>query len=267
MKIRKNVYGWFVALAMCVGSAWANLPTGVSDNESGAGEQSESGDIVEVANWVKELSNLPPEGRKAYADAFRMAKTCYAQGRMVECESHLNTCELYNRSNPNVWNLRASALIAQKQFEAAEPLLLAVRRLNPQDSVARLSLSLLYLGTNNYEKCLEETEQLIDDIMYKDMMQLTHSLMFRKLVCLVMLERMDEARDVVAEISAMDDSPLYYYSQAVFALVEGNRKQAMSDMNVADSIYKSTGYLSGYKQTFTYSGLVDKYSVGNTSVK
>lgn len=267
MKNRKCVYGWFAALFMCVGSAWANLPTGISTDGNGAQNQGESGGIQEVADWVKELSNLSPENRKIYAEAFRMAKTCYAQGRMVECESHLNTCELYNRSNPNVWNLRASALIAQKQFEQAEPLLVSVRRLNPQDSVARLSLSLLYLGTQRYEKCLDETELLIDDIMYKDMMQLTHSLMFRKVVCLVMLGRVDEARDVVADISAIDDSPLYYYSQAVFALIEGNRKQAMSDMNVADNIYKTIGYLSGYKQTFTFSGLVEKYSIDNSIIK
>lgn len=248
------------ALLLAAGVAMADLPT---DLPSGTGPQAQPGisgpDVV--SDWVKELSNMPKESRSAYAEAFKQAKSCYAQGRLVECETHLNTCELYTRSNPNVWNLRASVLISQQRYTEAEPLLLEVRRFNPQDSVCRLSFSLLYLGSGRYEQSIEETDQLIDDIKYKDMMQLTHSLMFRKLLSLVMLGRMDDARAVVAEISPIDDSPLYYYSQGVFALVEGNRRQAMREFNTADAIYASMGYLNGYKQALNCSGLTEKYTV------
>lgn len=251
-------------LLLAAGVAVADLSTDLpTDLPSGTGPQAQPGisgpDVV--SDWVKELSNMAPESRRAYAEAFQQAKNCYAQGRLVECETHLNTCELYTRSNPNVWNLRASVLISQQRYTEAEPLLLEVRRFNPQDSVCRLSFSLLYLGSGRYEQSIEETDQLIDDIKYKDMMQLTHSLMFRKLLSLVMLNRMDDARAVVAEISPIDDSPLYYYSQGVFALVEGNRRQAMREFNTADAIYASMGYLSGYKQALNCSGLTEKYTV------
>lgn len=236
----------------------SNLPTG--SLPSGSGTAVPSSEEEPVASWVRELSNLPSEQRDAYARAFQAAKKCYAQGRLAECEGHLNTCEFYTRSNPNVWNLRASVLISQQRFAEAEPLLQEVRRANPQDSVARLSLSLLYLGAHDYEKCLHETDQLIEDIKYKDMEQLTHSLTFRKFLCLIMLERMEEARALVAKCSPMDDSPLYYYSQGVFFLSNGDRQSALRDFNAADSIYSNTGYISGYKQALSYSGLVEKLS-------
>ncbi len=248
-------------LLLCSGELLADLPTGLPVG-TGAAQNDQPGiagpDVV--SEWVKELSNLPPENRKAYAEAFKQAKGCYAEGRLIECETHLNTCELYTRSNPNVWNLRACALISQQRYDEAEPLLMEVRRYNPQDAMARLSLSLLYLGTQRYEKCIEETDLLIDDIKYKDMMQLTRSLMFRKLLCCIMLGHMDAARDVVADIGPIDDSPLYYYSQGVFALVEGNRQQALREFNTADTIYATIGYLSGYKQALNFSGLTEKYT-------
>lgn len=259
--ISAMLFRWGAPVICLAGSVLADLPTGlpVSSGDTSA-EKASAANSGGVAEWVKELSNQSQENRRAYAEAFQRAKACYAQGSLVECESHLNTCELYTRNNPNVWNLRASVLISQQRYAEAEKLLLEVRRINPDDSVARLTFSLLYLGAGNYEKCIAETEQLIDDIRYKNMMQLTHSLMFRKLLCLVMLERMDEARDVVAEIGPIDDSPLYYYSQGVFALTMGNRQQAMREFNTADIIYSSIGYLSGYKQALNFSGLVEKYT-------
>lgn len=244
-------------LSMFIGqSMGADLPTGSLPTGSGTGGASDEGESI--APWVRELSNLPSEQREAYTQAFQAAKMCFSQGRLAECESHLNTCEFYTRLNPNVWNLRASVLISQQRFAEAETILQEVRRIKPSDPVARLSLSLLYLGAHDYEKCLQETDQLIEDIQYKNMGHLVHSLMFRKLLCLIMLERMDEARALVAECSPMDDSPLYYYSQGVFSLHRGDRKSALRDFNAADYIYSSIGSVSSYKQALNFSGLIEK---------
>lgn len=222
-----------------------------------SGEDSQAGGIAE---WVVELSNMPRASREAYTVAFQTAKKCFSAGRMAECESHLNTCELYTTKNPSVWNLRASALVAQKRFDAAAAELDKVREQNPLDSIARLNYTLIYMGKAEYEKGIEECDSLIEDIRYKNMEQLSHSLMFRKFLCLIMLERVDEARELVADVSPVDDSPLYYYSQGVLSLVAGNRRAAMRDLNTADNIYKKTGYLSGYKQALEFSGLNARYA-------
>ena len=137
------------AIALPQLSAQGILPT---DGGSQSAPQIEA-DVI--ADWVKELSNLSAEDRALYTSSFAKAKSAYAKGLMAECESHLNTCEFYTTSNPNVWNLRASVRISQQRFEEAKPLLDAVRRFNPQDSVARLSYSLLYLGTGEYETVRE----------------------------------------------------------------------------------------------------------------
>ncbi len=248
-------------LAACAGifafgfNAQADLPTGETTTDSL--QQEEEAVDESIPEWVRELSNLAPESRSAYTTAFQAAKRSYAAGRMVECEGHLNTCEMYTRSNPNVWNLRASALIAQSRYEEAQQQLDKVLSHDSQDSVARLSLSLLQLGMHRYEECIATTDELLDMIRYKEMAQLTYSLTFRKLLCLVMMERMDEARELVADCSPMLDAPLYYYSQAVFLYVEGDRKAALRELTTADSIFRGTGYLSGYRQALNISGITD----------
>lgn len=261
IKIARQSYLWAASAGIFMFglTAHADLPTGglpttSGQQKSGAAEQEDE----TIPEWVRELSNLPAESRAAYTAAFRAAKSSYAAGRMVECEAHLNTCEMYTRTNPNVWNLRASALIAQRRYEEAQPYLDMVINLDSQDSVARLSLSLLQLGMHRYEECIATTEELMDMIRYKDMEQLTYSLTFRKLLCLVMLERLDEARALVANYSPLLDAPLYYYSRAVFLYVEGERKAALRELSTADSIFHGTGYLSGYRQALNVSGLTDR---------
>lgn len=232
-----------------------NLST---DGAPQASESEQEG--ADVAEWVKEISNLPAAKRAEYSAAFAQAKEAYQGGRYVECEGFLNTCEFYTRKSPHVWNLRAGALIAQQRFEEARPLLADVLRVNPKDEVGNLSLSLLYLGAAEYEKCLEVTDSLLAEIRYKRMEQLTHSLMFRKVLCYMMLGREAEAREVVKDIGPIDDSPLYYYSQGVFFLAKGDTRAAKRDFNAGDVIYGSMGHLSGYKQALNFSGLVEKFA-------
>ncbi len=232
-----------------------NLSTDVAPR--GAASEQAGADVEE---WVKELSNLPAEKRAEYTEAFSRAKHAYTVGRYAECEAFLNTCEFYTRKSPHVWNLRAGALIAQQRFEEARPLLENVLKNNPKDEVGCLSLSLLYLGMAEYEKCLEVTETLLAEIRYKKMEQLTHSLMFRKVLCYMMLGRESDAREVVKDIGPIDDSPLYYYSQAVFFLAKGDTRSAKRDFSAADMIYGSTGHLSGYKQALSFSGVVERYA-------
>ncbi len=261
IKIARQSYLWAASAGIFMFglTAQADLPTGglpttpAQQNPEEANEEDET-----IPEWVRELSNLPAESRSAYTAAFKAAKSSYAAGRMVECEAHLNTCEMYTTTNPNVWNLRASALISQGRYEEAQQHLDRVLSLDSQDSVARLSLSLLQLGMHRYEDCIATTDELLDMIRYKEMDQLTYSLTFRKLLCLVMLERLDEARALVADYSPMLDAPLYYYSQAVFLYVEGDRKAALRELSAADSIFRGTGYLSGYRQALNVSGLTDR---------
>ncbi len=263
MTIRLSVFASLLLPMLCSAQS-GNLPMGgllPSGNE--AEKKPEAAPVDEIADWLKEVSNLPAENRAMYAAAFQEAKRCYSDGRMAECEAHLNTCEIFIRSNPNVWNLRASVMVAQKRFDEAKPMLDKVRLKNPQDAVARLSLTLLYLGTQEFDKCIAEVDELIDEIRYRDMMQLSRSLTFRKFLCLVMQERMDEAKALVSEVGPMDDSPLYYYSQAVFAYLKGDRQGALRELNVADAIYRSTGYISGYKQALDYSGVIEKFAPGS----
>lgn len=218
-------------------------------------------EVDEIPDWVSELSNLPQDVRQRYLALFASAKRTYSQGALGVCEQCLDECEMIYDKNPNVWNLRASVYISRECFDLAEPWLKKVRSVAPDDLVANLNYSLMYLGQGKYEDAIRETDLLLGEIEYKeDMEGIRHTLLFRKLVALVVLNRVDEARELVKEVTPLTFTPLYYYSQAVFAALEKDVSRSAKELAAADKIYRHDPYLATYKQALSFSKLLEKLS-------
>lgn len=258
--MKKSVF--FIMAAMAYPLMASNLPTVdvFGDDADTPAQPSRPEDEVvdDIPNWVNELSNLPAAQRQQYMNQFAAAKWAYSKGSLDMCQQCLDVCEGIYAKNPNVWNLRAAAHLAQKNFDAAEAWLKKVQTVVPDDAVANLNFSLLHLGRGEFEKCISMCDSLLYEIEYKeDMEGLTHALLFRKLVCLVMLNRVDEARAVVKDITPLTFTPLYYYSQSVFAIVAKDKSKTLKEMSTADKIYSRDPYLQTYKQVIQFSGILE----------
>ena len=242
-------------------SAQDLLPTeALSDSTT---EEGDEADLLSLP-WVVDLSNLVKADRDAYVEAFAAAKVAYREGRLVECESWLNTCELIYDQNPNVWNLRASTLVSQMKFDEAERCLRKVLEVLPNSSVAHLNLSLLFLGRGDYEDCLAETNEVLSKISSKkEMRAMKQSLVFRKFLCLLMMKREKEALILVEDLTPLEDSPLYYYSQAALFLSRNDSRTAQKELSTANAIYETDPYLYSYKQNLKFSGLMEQTRGGD----
>lgn len=211
--------------------------------------------------WVIELSNLSEEDRNAYLQAFQAAKRAYAANRLAVCESYLNTCELYFTQNPNVWILRSSVLISQGQYAKAKLYLDKAEKTDPDNGVIKLNKALLHMAEGDHQTALRETDELLRRMgLTADTFGTRRSLTYRKFLCLLMLGRETEARELIADISPMDDSPLFYYCEAAFCMLRGDTATATRELNTADTIFAGDGHLPSYKQNLLLSGLRDKIS-------
>lgn len=233
------------------------LPTtGINEQQEKEPSQSDS---QRVASWVIALSNLSATERAAYLQAFQAAKAAFAANQLAVCNTHLNTCELYFKGNPNVWLLRASICINLGRYEDALRYIKQVQEIEPDNDVVQLNLSLLHMARGNYEQSLEETTSLLSKLDTSMAHQgLRHSLLYRSFLCLLMLNREADAKELVATITPLDDSPLYYYCQAALCMMNGNPVAATQELNTADTIYATDGHLPTYKQNLSLSGLKQK---------
>lgn len=258
--MKKSIFCMMAAMAYPLMAS--NLPTvdvfGDDEDAPAPPKLPQTEAVDDIPNWVNEISNLPAGVRQQYMNQFAAAKWAYSQGSLDMCLQCLDVCEGIYAKNPHVWNLRASVHVIQRNFDAAEAWLKKVEAVVPDDLVAVLNYSLLYLAQGEYEKCVSKCDVLINEIEYKEnMVELTHCLMFRKLLALVKLERVDEARALVKDITPLTFTPLYYYSQSVFAVLEKDKARALKEMTAADKIYKTNQYLRTYKEALQLSNILN----------
>ena len=214
----------------------------------------------QLPDWLLQFSNLPREDREQYLRAFNNAKLAYQQGEWVTCIGYLADCEIIFRHNPNVWNLRACCLMEQRFFEEAEEELQRVLKVQPDDPVTVMNLATLQLALRRFQDSINTLQNLRSMLPYDTQEELLQVLDFREFLCLIMLDRTAEARELVKGLTPISDTPLYYYSQAVFAMVAGNRQEAARMLRIASSIFAKGNILVPYQRALEHSGVADKIS-------
>lgn len=210
---------------------------------------------------MQELSKLNLDNRQEYLEAFTAAKQAYAAGQLAESESYLVTCQLICDKNPNVWSLRACICINQKRFDEALYYMQKAENDPSCHQVVQLSYSLYYLAKGEYQKSITSVDALLEEITntQEPDIHLCHSLLYRKLLCLLILGEKTKAQAITDTLSPMDDTPLYYYSQAAYSISEKNMQRAQENMRAADSIFGRTSHLQSYKQALSFSNFINHF--------
>lgn len=240
-------------VALVLASALALLPCTAQEEPLPAAPPAQ-----QLPDWLIEFSNLPRLEREQYLRAFNNAKRAYQQGQWVACIGYLADCEMIFRGNPNVWNLRACCLMEQKYFDEAAAELERVRKVLPNDPVTAMNLANMHLARGRYAESITTIHELRNLLPYETPKELLYVLDFRELICHVMLGQRKEADALVAGLSPISDTPLYYYSQAVFALAEGNRMEAARHLRTAGSIFSKGSIIVPFQRALELSGIADK---------
>lgn len=237
---------WCAAVFFCGGVAFAQAPDAERQVQ-----------LQDLPAWLLKFSNLTQEEKSTYIQTFQEAKADYVRGEWVSCEMRLNSCELIFPDNPNIWNLRCSVLIELGRADEAAAELERARAELPRDSVTLLNIANLHMLRKEYETGIAHIAELLETIPYAEE-ELRDSLTFRSFLCYLLLGQESAARELVKDKGPMDDTPLYYYSQAALHLLKGDRKAATADITTASRIFAKLGTTITYQRALNLSGLVEK---------
>ncbi len=215
--------------------------------------------VKDLPAWVVELSNIPKDQREKYIRNFTYAKEAYKESKWLECLGYLNSCELIFDKNPNIWNLKAGSLIEQEQYKEAEALCLRAQEYDPKDSVVLLNLSSIYLATGEFQKGYDMLASILKTLHPERQKDLYNIMLYRQFLCLIMMDKQEEARKLVAHTRPMDETPLYYFSQGTLYVVAGDRARAKGELDSADRIFVGYPLLRAYHKGMMLSEVIEKY--------
>ncbi len=244
----------------------APLMVGVSSAApSTAGPKKQQEEVAPA--WLVDLSNLPKEERARYLSEFASAKEAFRAGRWVICFTTLQGCEMIFNKNPNVWALMAGCLIEQQQFDEAEEYVEKVEKAAPGDPVNAVNRARVYMGRGEYERCIKAIDKLISTLPGKYDGEVINVLTYRQVLCHLLLGQRKEAIARVSHLSAMDDTPLFYYSRVAIALFDGDLRSARRDLSVVRQVFSNNNAYISYERALSQPGLVDALSGANPGLK
>ncbi len=232
-------------------------PSAEADNEAADTPLTEE-ELAKLPAWQAALSRLPKEQRLAFTTSFSRAKEAYGTEQWTTCLAHLDNCELIYNGSPNVWNLRACALLAGNALEEAEQNINRSLALNPQDGVALMCQSELLMLRRDFRACIPLLERLRALHQGENEHSLRDAFTFHQLLCHLMLRQEMEARALAANLTPLTDSPLYYFSEAAFRVYKGDSQSALESLRSATTVYGDAG-TSSYRKWMDKCGLAEKY--------
>ena len=113
------------------------------------------------------------------------------------------------------------------------------------------------MSANEMDSKVQELRELRRMLPYETPQELLYVLDFRQFLCHVMQGQEAEARELVKDLSPISDTPLYYYSHAVFALTRGDRVEAARLLRVANSIFAKGNITVPYQRALELSGVTN----------
>lgn len=215
--------------------------------------------IDQMPAWLVALSNMPKAQQEEYKGFFAAAKQAYAEGNWIVCQSYLTSCDFILPNNPHSWNMSAACSIGLKKFAEAKEMLDKVLEQAPNDAAAIMNLATWHAAQENYDAAINIFFDLLDRLPYNTSASLIETLEYRILLCYLMQGNEAAAKEMVEDLDALSDTPMYYYSQAAFHIYHGRRAEAAQDLRAADEIFAKDMQYLPFARSLKTSGLEEKY--------
>ncbi len=219
-------------------------------------------ELAKLPEWAREFAKLGKEARAQFMLSFSIAKAAYARESWAECVSILNECEDIFDANPNVWNLRACALIELEEYEEAEAFVKRTLEYKPADPIGLLNLANIQMERRDFPASIKTLEILRNDLRSQGNHDQLDLFTFRQLLCHLMMRQEMEARALITDLNALHDSPLFYCAEAAFAIYKNDSNAAREALNSVSRIYGRSPLLNAYRKWLERCGLREKFMNG-----
>lgn len=135
----------------------------------------------------------------------------------------------------SVLNLRGAIFTKLGQYDEARGIFNAILATDPNYFPAAFNLGEVQFVAGDYEGSLETFQRIRRRDPRNELVR------FKILVCLLLLNRDDEARKIAQGLIPAGSTPAWYYAQAMLARQAGDEKLANKHLTAARSIYQDAG--------------------------
>lgn len=233
-----------ILLVSAGGVTFAQDETSAAIPEGAAAEEASPPPAVLSDEEVGEaLRKLPQEKREELMAMLNEASQ-FVQGiRLQEALQRLLDAEALLNENDippifQIYNLRGAAFTKMRDFDKARDAFEKAVALRANVFHPQFNLAELEFVTGEYEVAAKSFQRLLDEYPKIDV-GTKRLLEYKLVICNLKLDRVEEAKKMLATFSYLDDTPAYYLGNAAMAFHKDDEEDAQSWIASSRKIYSA----------------------------
>jgi len=217
--------------------------------------------VEDLPPAIQTFLKLDDDQKQAYSEHFDKAQRYFQQQRIIESLQELKKAEKIHRNHPNLLNLQGSCHVHLRDFGKAEKVFKEALTSQPNSPNLLFNIAEMHFVTKQWQTCLSKLTELNKLLPEenKTSRSLKRLVEFKRLLCLISLNRMKEAEAIRDQYDIWDDSPIHYYSQASIEYKKENKIEADRWLVRARRVFRQNGALSGWDDTLTEYGYIKSF--------
>jgi len=202
--------------------------------------------------------NLPEEDRVKFAEIINEAARLFQQKRIFETLEQIHEGKRIFDSSPESMNLEASCYVEMRNFERALEIYLKAEELAPDNQSIKFNIAEVYFVTREWQKAYDRFTALLPNITPENY-ALSRLVEFKILLSMKRLGMEDEALILANKYDFLDDSPFYYYAQAVIAYEADDVIKAEEWLAICARIFRNPQILAPWQDTLIEFGYIKSF--------
>lgn len=220
----------------------------------------------QLAEWEQSFLNLPETRRTEFLRAIEKARELFGQKRVFETIDELHKARAIFNDSPDLENMFGACQVEFRAFDKAMDHFKRADSLAPDSPNILFNVAEIYFVTKKWT----EAEQMFSRILAligddKVQLPMARIVEFKQLLCLIKLDRLDEAKALAGKYDIFDDSPFPYYAEAAIAFQEGREIDAELAVARGNRIFADPAVIAPWQDTLMEYGYIKSFYGGDIS--
>lgn len=200
----------------------------------------------DMPQWMVGFTNLPEKERIKYLTLFQQAKDDFFARNWFSCLEKLDNAEQIYKGNPHIHTLRGSCYMEIGSYDTAREEYNKVAAIQPDDLTNKANIATLSMLEGKYADSIKLFREILEALPADSNPELINVLKFKIYVSLIKTGENQEAAKYAAEADILEDSPRFYFMEAVRYLQDKNMSKGIQSIRTAEKIFGSTPIFQTY---------------------
>ena len=200
---------------------------------AGCGKRSESSIQNPGESAVKRTDDLPSDPEEKYRVTYVRAAQAFSRNDLETAIQFLDLAEQAKPSQANTANLRGAIHTRQRDWSKAQAAFEEALKLQPDLPMAQFNLGEVLFLNGKYPEARERFQTFLNSQPKNDLG------LYKIYLCDLLGGNKAKAEDFLRSLQPDPASPIYYFSKAAEAFVQGNKAAAMEFVGSAYRIYSA----------------------------